>query len=139
MALIKDNHIAASKSIATAIGSVRYSHPGVPIEVEVTSLEQLRQVLCTPVERVMLDNMSYEQMKEAIELVRSAEAGPEIEISGGVALGQLERIARLEPDYVSVGALTHSAPALDLSLELSDPGVPPAVPGSDPGTADATR
>lgn len=118
MALIKDNHIAAAGGIAEAVKGVRASCPGVAIEVEVRSLGELREALGAAVDRIMLDNMSVPEMKEAIELARAREDPPEIEISGGVTPAGLLEIAGLEPDYVSVGALTHSARALDLSLEL---------------------
>ncbi len=118
MALIKDNHIAAAGGIARAVTGVRTRHPELAIEVEVTCERELREALDARTDRIMLDNMSDDEMRDAIALARAHETDPEIEISGGVSLADLRRIAELEPDYVSVGALTHSAPALDLSLDL---------------------
>jgi nicotinate-nucleotide pyrophosphorylase (carboxylating) len=118
MALIKDNHIAAAGGITPAVAGVRECHPELAIEVEVTCEDQLREALVAGADRIMLDNMSDDEMRAAIAIARGHEVAPEIEISGGVSLSDLRRVAELEPDYVSVGALTHSAPALDLSLDL---------------------
>jgi nicotinate-nucleotide pyrophosphorylase (carboxylating) len=120
MALVKDNHIAASGGIGPAVARVRAARAGVPIEVEVTTLDGLSEALDAGVERVMLDNMPQEAMREAIGRARAARRPPEIEISGGVSLENLRSLADLGPDFISVGAITHSAPALDMSLELGD-------------------
>jgi nicotinate-nucleotide pyrophosphorylase (carboxylating) len=118
MALIKDNHIVAASGISSAVARVRETSPGLRIEVEVTSVGQLTECLNAGVDRVMLDNMTLEDMREAISVARSRKPSPEIEISGGVDLSDVGAIARLNPDFVSVGAITHSAPAFDLSLEM---------------------
>jgi len=118
MALIKDNHIAAAGGIAAAVGAVRAARPRISVEVEVTDLDELAQALDAGVDRVMLDNMSIEGMREAVRLVRARGAGTEIEISGGLTAERMEALADLGADFVSVGALTHSARALDLSLEI---------------------
>jgi nicotinate-nucleotide pyrophosphorylase (carboxylating) len=120
MALVKDNHIAAAGGIGRAVAAVRESAPDVAVEVEVTDLERLRQALEAGADRVMLDNMSLESMAEAIRVARAWEPAPEIEASGGVTLESIRRIADLGPDFISVGALTHSAPALDISLEFEE-------------------
>lgn len=118
MAMIKDNHIVAAGGIRSAVARVREAHPDLPIEVEVTDRSSLLEALDCGVDRVMLDNMSLEEMRYAIGVVRAHGSRPEIEISGGITLSTLETLAGLGADFISVGAVTHSAPALDLSLEL---------------------
>jgi nicotinate-nucleotide pyrophosphorylase (carboxylating) len=120
MALVKDNHIVAAGGIRPAVDRVRVAHPGLKIEVEVTDRAGLLEALDAAVDRVMLDNMSPDAMREAIETARAHASRPEIEISGGVTLDTLTAIAELGADFVSVGAVTHSAPSLDISLELED-------------------
>lgn len=116
MALIKENHIAAAAGIGPAVAGVRARHPGIRIEVEVTNLSELERALDAHADRVMLDNMSPDVMEQAIARARSHEHPAEIEISGNVTLEGLREIAALGPDFISVGCITHSAPALDLSL-----------------------
>jgi nicotinate-nucleotide pyrophosphorylase (carboxylating) len=118
MVLIKDNHIAAASGITNAVALARKASPGLTIEVEVTSIDQLWECLDVGADRVMLDNMTLADMREAISIARSRKPSLEIEISGGVDLADVGVIAKLNPDFVSVGAITHSAPALDLSLEM---------------------
>lgn len=116
--LIKDNHIAAvGGSVATALERAKANAPRlVKIEIEVTSMEQLQQAIKHGAHIVMLDNMSDELIKEAVDIARGR---VELEVSGGVTLDRLPRLARLGVDYVSMGALTHSARAMDLSLEIA--------------------
>ncbi len=118
MALIKDNHIVAAGGIRPAVERVRERHPGLAIEVEVTGPSELREALDAGVGRIMLDNMTIAEMREAVAMARSHCPTPEIEVSGGVTLDEVRRIAETGPDFISVGALTHSAPALDISLDL---------------------
>ena len=120
MALVKDNHIAAVGGITAAVDRVRRRAPSVAVEVEVTTLEGLREAVAAGVERIMLDNMPPDAMREAIREARAASPAPEIEISGGVSLENVRTLAALRPDFISVGAITHSAPALDMSLELEE-------------------
>jgi nicotinate-nucleotide pyrophosphorylase (carboxylating) len=116
MLLVKDNHIEAAGSIAAAVGRARALHPDLPIEVEVKDLDELRQALALDVSRVMLDNMDPDEMRSAVQLA----AGPvPLEASGGVSLEHVAAIAATGVDYISVGALTHSALALDLSMLVS--------------------
>jgi len=118
MALIKDNHIAAVGSITEAVRRVRAGDSlGRPIEVEVTNLAQLAEALDLPIDRILLDNMTLSMMAEAVRL-----AGGRIplEASGGVTLRTVRSIAETGVDYISIGALTHSVNALDISLDLSD-------------------
>lgn len=116
MALIKDNHIAAVGSITEAVRRVRATDTRHrPIEVEVTNLDQLREALALDVDRILLDNMTPVQMAEA---VRIAAGRVPLEASGGVNLRTVAEIAATGVDYISIGALTHSVTALDISLDL---------------------
>ena len=116
MAMIKDNHIAAVGSITEAVRRIRAGDPqGRPIEVEVTDLDQLHDALALNVDRILLDNMSTELMAEA---VRIAAGRTPLEASGGVNLDTVTAIAATGVDYISVGALTHSVTALDISLDV---------------------
>jgi len=98
------------------VAGVRARHPGIKIEVEVTNLTELDRALDAHADRVMLDNMSRDVMEQAIAKARSHAHRAEIEVSGNVTLERLREIASLGPDFISVGSVTHSAPALDLSL-----------------------
>jgi nicotinate-nucleotide pyrophosphorylase (carboxylating) len=120
MVMIKDNHIAAAGGIAAAVEAVRARNDrGLRVEVETTSLDEVREALAAGVDRVMFDNMAPEAMREAVALVRAAGEGrPETEASGGITLETIRGYAETGVDFISVGALTHSAPALDLSLRL---------------------
>jgi len=114
--LIKDNHIVAAGGLAAAIDAAR-AHAGhtVKIEVEVTSLAELAEALAHPVDAVLLDNMTPDQLRDAVRLV----AGRVVtEASGGVTLETVRRIAETGVDVISVGALTHSAPILDIGLDF---------------------
>jgi nicotinate-nucleotide pyrophosphorylase (carboxylating) len=119
MVLIKENHIRAAGGIPQAVGQVRAANLALTIEVETESLEQVRQALEAGVDRIMLDNMNPDQMKEAVKLVKARSGsgqGPELEASGNIGLHNVRQVAMTGVDFISVGALTHSAPALDLSL-----------------------
>jgi len=115
--LIKDNHIDAAGSVTRAVRLVRRSlgHRTTIIQVEAQSLDQVREALAAKVHAIMLDNMSSAHMRLALKLARGK---AKVEISGGVTLKTVEKYAKLKPDYISAGALTHSAPALDFSLEI---------------------
>ena len=116
MVLIKDNHIAAAGGVTAAVEAVkRHNTLGLPVEVEVTTLEMLREALELGVDRILLDNMSVEMMAEAVALARGRVP---LEASGGVTLESVARIAATGVDYISVGALTHSVKALDISLDV---------------------
>ena len=120
MALIKENHITAAGGIGPAVSSVRKSYPDLSVEVEVRNLGELNEALEADVDRVMLDNMSIDEMRQAIQTAGEHDHPADVEISGGVTLESLAAIAELGPGFISVGALTHSAPALDLSLLVED-------------------
>lgn len=124
MVLIKDNHIAAAGGIRAAVGRVReHNTAGLRVEVEVTHPQELDEALEAGVDMILLDNMEPDDMRRAVERVRSwaAERGgaaPVLEASGNVTLDRVRQIAETGVDCISVGALTHSAPALDLSMLL---------------------
>lgn len=115
--LIKDNHLALAGSIVAAVAAAR-ARAGhmVKVEVEVDTIAQLREALETPIDAVLLDNMTTAQLREAVDLVQRRVIA---EASGGVTEANVTAIAQTGVDIVSVGWLTHSAPALDLSLEIS--------------------
>ena len=115
-ALIKDNHIAAAGSVSQAINRVKKAAPGALIEVEVDTLEQLKEALQCSVEIVLLDNMSIEQTKAAVEIARGSNTI--LESSGGLKLENAAAYAATGVDYLAVGALTHSAPVLDIGLDF---------------------
>jgi quinolinate synthase len=121
MILIKDNHVEAAGGIIPAVAGARAAQPSLPIEVEVRNLDELRQVLSiTPsVDRVMLDNMRLEEIRQAVSL---AAGRVPLEVSGNVTLERVAEIAATGVDYISVGALTHSVKALDISMEVARPG-----------------
>jgi nicotinate-nucleotide pyrophosphorylase (carboxylating) len=115
-ALIKDNHIAAAGSVSEAINRVKKAAPGALIEVEVDTLEQLKEALQCSVEIVLLDNMSLEQVKAAVEIAKGSNT--KLESSGGLKLENAAAYAATGVDYLAVGALTHSAPVLDIGLDF---------------------
>ncbi len=115
-ALIKDNHIAAAGSVSEAINRVKRVAPGALIEVEVDTLEQLKEALQCSVEIVLLDNMSIEQTKAAVEIAKGSNT--KLESSGGLKLENAAAYASTGVDYLAVGALTHSAPVLDIGLDF---------------------
>ncbi|NLT73357.1 MAG: carboxylating nicotinate-nucleotide diphosphorylase [Chloroflexi bacterium] len=115
MVLIKDNHIEAAGSITAAVSRVREHGITLPIEVEIDSLEQLDEALAANVQRIMLDNMDCASMKIAVERVAGR---VELEASGNITLERVSQVAATGVDYLSVGALTHSVRALDISLDL---------------------
>ena len=116
MVMIKDNHIAAAGGITTAVSRIRAANQdNLPIEVEVKNLTELAEVLPLNIDRIMLDNMSLAQIKEAVEIVNGR---CQLEASGNVTLETVTAIAATGVDYISSGALTHSVTALDISLAL---------------------
>ena len=118
MLLVKDNHIEAAGSLTAAVERARALHPDLPIEVEVKNLDELQKALTLDVDRIMLDNMDLDRMREAVQVTGGRVP---LEASGGVSLESVAAIAGTGVDYISVGALTHSAPVLDLSMLVSDP------------------
>jgi nicotinate-nucleotide pyrophosphorylase (carboxylating) len=117
MAMVKDNHVIAAGGVLPALRAIRSAHPGLPVEVEVTTLDQLEELIALPEppERILLDNMSDEVMAQAVR--RTAGRVP-LEASGGITLERAARIGATGVDFVSVGALTHSVKVFDLGMDL---------------------
>jgi len=113
--LVKDNHLRAAGSVATAVERLRATTP-LPVEVECDTLEQVSEALAAEADAILLDNMSLSELRAAVELARGR---ARLEASGGVTLENVRAIAETGVDEISVGALTHSARSLDVSLELS--------------------
>ncbi len=114
-ALVKDNHVLAAGGVVPAYRAVRAKYPSIPVQVEVTTLDQLRELLEVGADQILLDNMSTEQMAEA---VRISAGRARLEASGGLTLERALEVARTGVDYLAVGALTHSAPVLDIAMDL---------------------
>lgn len=114
-ALIKDNHVLAAGGVLNAFRAIKNSNPDISLEVEVDSLEQLKEMVEAGAELILLDNMAPEDCKRAVEIV----AGRcKLEASGGLTLEKARAYAETGVDYLAVGALTHSAPVLDIGLDL---------------------
>lgn len=121
MVLIKDNHIQIAGSISRAVEAVRRRSKRAFIEVEVRTPEEIREAIGLKVHRIMLDNMNPDQLYLAVELIRkndSPRRRTEIEVSGGVKIENMDRFKELDIDCISIGALTHSAPAVDIALKM---------------------
>lgn len=118
--LIKDNHIALAGGVRRAIESARRSvaHT-LKIEVEVGSEPQLLDALTAGADVIMLDNMTVHQVRESVELIRGQSPGTIVEVSGGITLENVREFAECGCDFISVGAITHSAPAIDISLKIT--------------------
>ncbi len=113
--LIKDNHVQLAGGIDEAMRRMHAAHAALPIEIEVQNLDELDRALAAGAPRILVDNMAPDEIREA---VRRSLGRADIEISGGVTLARMPAFARTGARYVSVGALTHSAPAADLSFEV---------------------
>jgi len=138
MYLVKDNHIRAAGGLTAAIDRIARTRQGdLLLEVEVESAEQLKEALRPEVDRILVDNRSVPEVRTAVAAVDAwcrdhppdsprghsgAKRWPEIEVSGGITLDNVREYAATGVDYISVGAITHSAPALDLSLEIEEVG-----------------
>jgi nicotinate-nucleotide pyrophosphorylase (carboxylating) len=118
--LVKENHIAAAGSIAGAVSEARRVAPQVLLEVEVENLTQLREALDARVDRIMLDNFSLDQMRDAVKITRQhANARTELEASGNMSLENLRAVADTGVDFISVGGLTKHVTAIDLSMRFA--------------------
>ena len=113
--LIKENHIAACGGISQAIATARHQEPAKPVEVEVESMDELQQALEAGADRIMLDNFTLREMREAVQL---AAGRAELEASGGITEQTLRPIAETGVDYISIGALTKNCRAIDLSMRF---------------------
>lgn len=118
MVLIKENHAAAAGGLTAAVEAARAHAPDLPLEVEVRDLDELDEALSAGAPRVLLDNMDDATLRAAVERVAGR---AETEASGGIRDERLLAVARTGVDFISLGALTHSAPALDLSLLIEGP------------------
>lgn len=118
MAMIKDNHIEVAGGITAAVNAVRSKiEPGIKIEVETTTLEQVQEALDAKADIIMLDNMDTETMRKGVELIAGR---AKVEASGNMTLERLREVAATGVDYISIGALTHSVNALDISQRIED-------------------
>jgi nicotinate-nucleotide pyrophosphorylase (carboxylating) len=117
-ALIKDNHVAAAGGAAKAIEAVRARSPGIPLEVECDTLAEVRESLRAGARFILLDNMSLDELRAAVAQARQY-PGVRLEASGGLRLETAREVAMCGVDYLAVGALTHSSPALDLGLDFT--------------------
>jgi nicotinate-nucleotide pyrophosphorylase (carboxylating) len=115
--LIKENHAALAGGVGDAVRRARQAQPDLPVEVECRDVDEVRQGVEAGADRLLLDNMSPAELGEAVAAAGGSN-GPELEASGGVTLETVAEIAATGVDFISVGALTHSAPALDLSMTL---------------------
>lgn len=117
MYLVKENHIAAAGGIREALTGVfnhcKKTNNDLPVEIEVRNLEEIKTVIKYPIDRVLLDNMTIDEISQAVKV---CEGKVELEVSGGVDLETVRQIAQTGVNYISVGKLTHSAPVFDLSL-----------------------
>jgi nicotinate-nucleotide pyrophosphorylase (carboxylating) len=116
MALVKDNHVVAAGGVLPAFEAVRSRYPDIPVEVEVTDLDQLRVLLDAGCERILLDNMSTELMAEAVRLTAGRAT---LEASGGLTFDRAREVAATGVDFISVGALTHSVKVFDIGMDLA--------------------
>jgi nicotinate-nucleotide pyrophosphorylase (carboxylating) len=124
--LIKDNHVAVAGGIGEAVRRTRGKIPhGLKIEVEVDSLEQLDEALDAGADIILLDNFSLADIEKAVARAAAKKPKPLLEVSGGVTLEKIANLARTGVDIVSAGALTHSAPAVDLALDIAIDGAGP--------------
>jgi len=120
MAMVKDNHVVAAGGAVLAFEAVRAAHPAVPVEVEVTDLDQLRALLDAGCERILLDNMTDDEMAEAVRITeRHPSTRATLEASGGLTLERARSVAATGVHFISVGALTHSVNVFDLGMDLS--------------------
>ena len=115
LAMVKDNHVVAAGGVVPAYEAVRAAYPDVPVEVEVTDLLQLGELLDAGCDRILLDNMDTTTMAEAVRLT---DGRASLEASGGLTLERAREVAETGVDFISVGALTHSVKVFDLGLDL---------------------
>ena len=119
--LIKENHVAIAGGLGAAVELVAGAHPGLEIEIECRDLDEVAEALAAGADRLLLDNMAPETLRAAVAARDAAGSDARLEASGGVTLANVAEVAATGVEMISVGALTHSAPALDLSM-LLEPG-----------------
>jgi nicotinate-nucleotide pyrophosphorylase (carboxylating) len=117
--LIKENHAVLAGGVGEAVRRARAAHPRIAVEVECRNLAEVRQGVEAGADRLLLDNMSTVELRKAVAVAKGGGRAPELEASGGITLDNVAEVAARGVDYISVGALTHSAPALDLSMTLA--------------------
>lgn len=115
LAMIKDNHIAAAGSIEVAVRKVRKNNPDIQIEVETSTIDQVKEALSVWVDIIMLDNMNLDQMEKAVGLINGR---AKTEASGNMTLDRIQNVAKTGVDFISVGELTHSVKAFDISQKI---------------------
>jgi nicotinate-nucleotide pyrophosphorylase (carboxylating) len=120
LAMVKDNHVVAAGGVVPAFEAVRAAYPDLPVEVEVTDLDQLRALLDAGCTRILLDNMSSATMAEAVAITSASSTPATLEASGGLTLERAREVALTGVDFISVGALTHSVVVFDLGFDLED-------------------
>ena len=118
-AMVKDNHWLKPQDFGRAVAELRRRHPRLPLIMESDRLDQVRLALELGADIILLDNMGRPNLRRAIKFIRGRSPRTLIEVSGGVGLDQVRALAKLGPDRISVGRITHSAPALDLGLDLA--------------------
>jgi nicotinate-nucleotide pyrophosphorylase (carboxylating) len=116
--LIKENHLAVAGSVGDAIARARENRPGVEIEVECSTAAEVDEALAAGADRILLDNMDLTELSQAVAARNAAGAATKLEASGGITLENVAEVAATGVDFISVGAITHSAPALDVSMLL---------------------
>jgi nicotinate-nucleotide pyrophosphorylase (carboxylating) len=117
LAMVKDNHVVAAGGVVPAYEAVRKAYPDTPVEVEVTDLDQLRELLEAGCDRILLDNMDSPTMSEAVRLT---DGRATLEASGGLTFDRAREVAETGVDFISVGALTHSVRVFDLGMDLRE-------------------
>jgi nicotinate-nucleotide pyrophosphorylase (carboxylating) len=118
MALVKDNHIAAAGGISEAYRRVRDLEATIPVEIEVDSLDGLREAIAAGADEVLIDNFTPDQMRDAVAVRDEVNPGVRLEASGGLTVDSARIVAETGVDYIAVGELTHSARVLDIGLDL---------------------
>jgi nicotinate-nucleotide pyrophosphorylase (carboxylating) len=121
-ALVKDNHVVAAGGVVEAFEAVRKAHPNLPVEVEIDTLDQLPGVLAAGAELILLDNFEPDRLRAAVQITGRNElyGRTRLEASGGLTLDQARAVANTGVDYLSVGALTHSSPILDIGSDFRE-------------------
>jgi nicotinate-nucleotide pyrophosphorylase (carboxylating) len=119
MAMIKDNHIKMAGGITKAVEQVRANiTPEIKIEVETTNLDEVKEAIAAGADIIMLDNMDNATMTEAVEIIKAADKGIKTEASGNMNIPRLKEVAATGVDFISVGALTHTVKAMDISMNI---------------------
>jgi nicotinate-nucleotide pyrophosphorylase (carboxylating) len=122
MALVKDNHLSLTKDLSSKIFKFRNKYKNIPVEIECENIEQVEQALSAKADVIMLDNTDFHTAKKMISLIKKHSVKgytPEIELSGGISVESAKKFAKLNADRISIGMITHSSSALDITLEIT--------------------